>query len=510
MSKIIKLSPVLCAALGAAVSYYVFFPLYRSGFISTWVLLLPVAVAAAVLCFFRVAVSLLNSEGLSLAVPGMPVRSLRFISMLIIAFTAGLALGIGSGSKALTRISFGIPENKVSGISGILLDDPRIVSGGRAMATLSLKNSAGPGGVRTSARGEVTVFFPEFSASRLKEFGRGAEVFAEGSLKRRTDTDVFIFTADTLHITKAASAIENFRTGLRLSLTRRFTGSQENAWGGLALALLLGIRDNLDSGFAALYRDAGCSYLLALSGMHLAVLIALISFLLKKPLGLRTAALAGSIVIIAYCFLVGPFPSLTRSVIMYLLGVLAVVGFFKKDPFSLLCMAFLIQLTATPQAGLTVSFMLSYLALAGILILGKLINIIFMGLLPKILRNSLSASLGALIATAGISVWFFGDLRPMGIIAGLVLAPLVTVFMVGALIWLGLSAIFPVISSVIEKPLSFLYWIMEKTAELAAYVPGVSANSYLVLLLSLIITALVVLFGCRRYAEANYLKPFDV
>ena len=358
----------------------------------------------------------------------------------------------------------------------------------------------------------MAVFFPEVSANRLKEFGRGTEVFAEGSLRRRDDSGSYVFAASTLHITKAASSIERFRTGLRLSLTRRFTNFSENesAWGGLALALLLGIRDNLDSGFSSLYRGAGCSYLLALSGMHLAVLIAIISFFLKKPLGLKAAALAGSLVIIAFCFLVGPFPSLMRSLLMYLLGVLAVLGMLKKEPFSLLCMAFVIQLVFTPQAGLSVSFMLSYLALAGIIIIGNYINIIFRGMIPSVLLNSLSASLGAFIATAGISVWFFGDLRPVGILAGLALAPLVTVFMVGALIWLGMDIVSPAISSVLEKPLSLTYWFMEKIAEFAAHAPGISANTYLVLLLSLMVTALIIIFGTRRQISASYLEPFDV
>jgi competence protein ComEC len=118
-----------------------------------------------------------------------------------------------------------------------------------------------------------------------------------------------------------------------MDLIRRF---DNYSWGGLALALLVGIRDSLDSNLTRQYRDAGCSYVLALSGMHLAVLISIISFFLKKPLGLKKAAIAGAAVILLYCFIVGPMPSLDRSLLMYLLGVLAVLGALPKEPISLL------------------------------------------------------------------------------------------------------------------------------------------------------------------------------
>jgi hypothetical protein len=53
----IKLTTVLFAALGAAVSYYCLFPLYRSNIISLAVLFVFIAVPVAALCFFRVLAS---------------------------------------------------------------------------------------------------------------------------------------------------------------------------------------------------------------------------------------------------------------------------------------------------------------------------------------------------------------------------------------------------------------------------------------------------------------------
>jgi competence protein ComEC len=534
------MSPVLCAACGAALSYYCLFPLFRSGVISIDGLLVLAFIPVSFLCLLRVLDSFVklrprvaaeellkqtanyrkqdlipatlgSAKGLS---PWLILnywttpRQLRLLIIRTTAFSAGLTLGIAAGAKISDTVHFGIPENTVQGITGTLLDDPRIVSGGRAMSALSLKMVMGNSGVRATAHGQVIVFFREENTGRLKEFGRGTDIFAEGELRSAANSGGYTFTAQTLHITKAAPSLERFRTDLRLGLTEWFTGSnQGGAWGGLALALLLGIRDNLDTGFAAMYRDAGCSYILALSGMHLAILVSLISFLLKKPLGLRLAAIAGAVIIIAYCFIVGPLPSLNRAALMYLLGVAAVLGMLKRDMLSLLCMAFLLQIIFTPSSGFSLSFILSYLALAGILVIGKAINGILLGKIPAFLLQPLSASLGAFIATAGVSAWFFNNLRPAGILAGLVLAPLAAVFMVLSIAWLGLDAIIPVLSSLTGKILSLLYRLMEKTASLAAAAPGVRANPFLVIILSLLITV-TILWLDRRRSIAGRLEPF--
>jgi competence protein ComEC len=504
----VKISPPLAAACGAAVAYYCLSPLYRSGIITINTLLALAFIPAGFLCFFRVLVSWpLIGE-----LKPRTILILRLTPLILTAFTAGLSLGIGAGAQAAQTISFGIPEDNVRGISGVLLDDPRLVSGGRAMTTLSMRMITGAGKIKAGTRGELTVFFPEESAGRLREFGRGTEIFAEGTLRKGSGNaaDTYLFAAESLHITKQAPSFERFRTDLRTNLSRRFTQppAGDPSWGGLALALLLGIRDNLDAGIAALYRDAGCSHILALSGMHLAVLVALISFLLTKTLGLRLSAICGAVFILAYCYIVGPLPSLNRAALMYLVGVLAVIGMLKREPLPLLCMAFLIQLVITPKAGLSLSFILSYLALAGILIIGEALTGIFKGRVPAALLLSLSASLGAFIATAGVTAWFFGILRPVGIIASLVLTPLTTVFMIGSLIWLALNLVLPLPPALLGYPLSLLYRLMEKTAFFAAQMPGIKGQPWLIISLSLLSMAVILWFEYRRRSAENHLEPF--
>jgi competence protein ComEC len=363
------------------------------------------------------------------------------------------------------------------------------------------------------------VIFPGGRLEDLKEFGRKSRVYLEGAFlpPRSGETGPGMFRASSVHITSPASPLERFRTGLRRNLVSRFSRPENAAWGSLSLALLLGVRDNLDSSFARSYREAGISHVLALSGMHLAVLSALIAFIFKPALGGKGAAVLGAFFILAYVFLVGSLPSLDRAAIMYLLGALAVILSLARNPASILNLAFLIQILVRPESGLSISFILSYLALWGILHLGLKIAELFRGRIPPVLLDPLSASLGAFIATASVSAAGFGVLRPVGILAGLAVVPLTTLFMVLSLGYLALDPVFPFLARQAGGILSLLYRAFEYMVSLSAAVPGIILGNsgeragfgtvLWVPVLSILLAVLVFFLAARRRLAISRIPP---
>ena len=487
------ITPLLCTACGTALGFYF---LFHTTFI---VKVIVFSLLLTALCFFRV-LALMDSQQ----------RKIQLINVCYTVFIVGLFIGVSFANVSRNEVNFGIPENNVTGVEGILLEDPRIISGGRAMVLLSLNRVAGSTGLRVSGSGEITLFFTQDNADRLKEFGRGTTIFAEGSLRTGTTSgqtritrQSWTFNAHSLHVTKSAPAIERMRTGIRLGLIDRF---DEDGWGGLALALLLGIRDNLDSNLTTLYREAGLSYILALSGMHLAILAALITFFLKKPLGLKVSAIVGAVLIILYCLLVGPMPSLNRAALMYVLGVLAILGALPRKVMSILALSFLIQIIVTPAAGNSISFILSYLAMLGILITGKAMSDLLAGKIPLFVLQPLAISCGAFLATAGVVGFTFGIIAPIGIITSLIIVPLTAIFMVGSIIWLVLDLVR--LSFLLSTPLSLLYKLMENVASLARIMPRISVNFLVVFVLSVALSVLIVALEYRRRKKLVKLKPF--
>jgi competence protein ComEC len=484
--KRLRITPVLCAALGAVIGFYILFHAAFPVIVTVLILFL------AAFSFFMV-LSSLDTQS----------RALKLYFVCAVALIAGLVLGYCMATSGQNKVVFGLPEKQITGIEGVLLEDPRIISGGKALVSVSLRRCAVGNTLRASAKGEIAVFILQENVDRLKQFGRGTVVFVEGSLRsaeRGNSGQSWSFSAKALHVVEPPPPIEQMRTSIRLNLIKRFSGKQ---WGGLALALLLGIKDNLDTELAVMYRNAGLSYILALSGMHLAILAALITFLLKKPLGLKASAICGAVIIILYCFLVGSMPSLNRAAMMYILGVLAVLGALPKKPIAILSLSFLIQITVTPSAGNSISFILSYLALLGILIIGKALSSLFAGKVPNFLLQPLAMSCGAFLATAGVCAATFGLLAPVGIVTGLVMVPLTTVFMIGSIIWLVLD--FLSLSALLNLPLSILYRLMEIIASVAGKVPGMRSGALSIIVISFALSLLIIAFEYKR--RLSMLKP---
>ena len=497
--------PAVGAALGMAISYYSYSFLinYKTGY---YIILALIIALIAVINFFRVVILF----------PGEKNKAFYKVSILVIAAALGMVLGIASRRSVQDSPNFALETEKIIAISGILKNDPRTLSGGSGFANIRLFTSNASGGISVSSSGTVMVFFPSECIPRLKEFGRGAEIYMDGSLSQKNDS--WLFSASSVHVLKPASALEQTRTSMRMKLLEKFQMRQDGkysdssapVWGGLASALLFGMRDDLDVDLSQGFRDSGCAHILALSGMHLAILSGVLAFLLKRPLGLRGASLAGAVFVIVYVFIADSQPSLIRSAIMYFIGAFSLLGFLKRRPISLLCMAFIIQLVFQSETGQTLSFILSYLALAGILTLGETFRSLFRGRLPDIIGISLSASLGAFIFTAPVMVFYFSALRPIGIAAGLVIAPLSSLFMVLSLAALIISFLPSPLWSVIDFFLTQVYRLFELVVSLASRFPVLQiSNPVPVLIFSILFLALILFIHRKDYAHRSSIVSFD-
>jgi hypothetical protein len=93
---------------------------------------------------------------------------------------------------------------------------------------------------------------------------------------------------------------------------------------------------------------------------------------------------------------------------MYVLGVVTILFALPRKAMSILALSFLIQIMITPAAGNSLSFILSYLAMLGILIIGKALPSLLAGKIPDFILKPLSISTGAFLATAGVCGFVFG------------------------------------------------------------------------------------------------------
>lgn len=477
-----RVEPVVSAALGAASSFYLLIQYSCS----------PVAAAA---------VFLLLSTISSAAVAFSPLRArgVRSAVRIVLAFCVGAAVGAAAADVPPPRLFWGLPPNRVRTIAGTIVSDPRAVRPGSAYASVRLEKTAG-GGESASAGGVASVFFP---AGTEPLPPRGAALEFAGRVEDGRNGPVF--KARTAVALREAPAPAGARTAIRRWVVD-ILGSAP--WGALSSALLLGDRDGLDGGESEAYAAAGCAHVLALSGMHLALVSALLSLALKPLLGLRRGLLAGCVLIFSYVALAGWQASLVRAALMYALGAVGVFLASPRRPLPLLSAAFMIQLVSDPIAAHGLSFILSYAALAGLCTVGEAVADLSRAWLPEPIRSPLSASVGAFLATAALCSAAFGVLRPIGIAASLVLAPAALAFMVGGMVFIALSAVHPVLALPVDALLRILYAANGRFVRAAAAVPGIATPSpRIVAALSLAVSVLLVYGRIWRNSTRNRFDP---
>ncbi|MBW1999622.1 MAG: DNA internalization-related competence protein ComEC/Rec2, partial [Deltaproteobacteria bacterium] len=153
----------------------------------------------------------------------------------------------------------------------------------------------------------------------------------------------------------------------------------ENA--GILAALILGERQRISSSFRDRLNRSGLGHMLAVSGLHIG-LVALLAFSLFKTLLSfsyrvslkidirKVSALGSMLTVIMYTALSGFQVSSQRAMIMALAYFASMIMGRERDLWSTLCIAALLILSLDPGAISSISFQLSFMAVAGILLLG--------------------------------------------------------------------------------------------------------------------------------------------
>ncbi len=235
--------------------------------------------------------------------------------------------------------------------------------------------------------------------------------------------------------------VGRFRSGLRIALTRVLFDWGDP--GGLLLALVSGNRDYVEPGLEAAFKTAGLAHVLALSGMHLSLLALVVIRTGKRIAGSRISIRMSMIAMVFFVWFAGNSPSLDRSLFMALSGILFKRLGFGNAVLPVLALSCIVQTTLDPRSALSLAFMLSYSALFGILLIGEALNRLVECRIPLVMASPMNASVGAQIATAPVSALCIGVLSPAGIPASCVVSPLSSVFLVGGMLLLLVSLVFP-------------------------------------------------------------------
>jgi len=232
------------------------------------------------------------------------------------------------------------------------------------------------------------------------------------------------------HQTGWAAPWWEIRAGVRQAMGDTLAPLGE-APAALCEALLIGAVDDLTPWEKESFRKAGCSHVLALSGMHLSLLALLLTAVFRRRAPPLPVYLGIQAVLGLFCFLAGPIPSLLRAWVM---SALAGWWSLTKQPVplrELLAQSFLVSVFLWPSLASTLSLQLSFLAMAGLFWWSQRWEWTLRPFLGRWTAANLAASASALAATIPLTLTLFGEVRWIGLVMTPPLVALTTVCLAG-------------------------------------------------------------------------------
>ena len=202
--------------------------------------------------------------------------------------------------------------------------------------------------------------------------------------------------------------------------------------------VLLGESSYLEPETRTYYSQAGISHILALSGLHMGIIVGILFFVLKPLcyIGLHRVRIVIAIpCLIAYLFITGTLPSATRSAIMMLFVLTAHLLYRRNSSLNALLASAMIILSVSPNSIYDVGFQLSFAAvLAIILFYDRFVSISPRNKIAHFFISSFALTTTATLGTFVISAYYFHIVPLLSIVSNMIILPLLPIYIGTALL----------------------------------------------------------------------------
>lgn len=268
---------------------------------------------------------------------------------------------------------------------------------------------------------------------------------------------------------------------------------------GLLPGLVLGDTSQVDARLTADMKTTGLTHLTAVSGANLAILSALILFVMKWVRSPRWITIAVVALVLAFfVVLVRPQPSVMRAGAMAVVMLVAYGRGVKRAALPALAAAIFFLLLIDPWQGLTFGFALSVAATAGLLLIAPGLALRFSRRMPSWLAHALAIPIAAQLMCAPLILALSGNLSIIGVLANCVAAPLVAPATLLGLLAAVLSVLWLPLASFIAWcaciPTGCISWIAHHCAALPFASLPWGSSAIAIALFVLLLVLMVLLF----------------
>ncbi len=255
--------------------------------------------------------------------------------------------------------------------------------------------------------------------------------FSSGDYYRSRGVLLF-FEASETRLTGHRATLLQRLNDLARTVSARFEVYCGRDEGGLASALFLGMRDELPGRTESDFRRLGISHILAVSGMHLTILLSGIDFIVRLFTRRKYVIIPVDVASAVFFALVtGLHYSVIRAAVMMCLYVVARETGKMSDQLTSLSLAAALIILFSPSAVTDCGFLLSFSAVLGLVTVGGLFvkettekRLNRAGRFLRFLLCSVFASMTAVYFTLPVMWRYFGSVSLASPLSNLIFIPL--------------------------------------------------------------------------------------
>lgn len=221
------------------------------------------------------------------------------------------------------------------------------------------------------------------------------------------------------------------------------------------LALTLGRREYLSPEMKHLYRVAGGSHILALSGMHLGIVYGIFRIFINRILFTQYKWIGvglAFVLIWSFALMIGCPRSLVRAAVMTSLLIVLQASMRSRNSLDILSLSISLIVIVDPTAAFDIGFQLSCAAILGIILIAnpEIYAYAVKGKITKFILSAVWISLAAQLATAPLCIWYFHSLAIYSTLTSLFAVPITTAILYCSIgLYLGCDLMIPIIDFLI-------------------------------------------------------------
>lgn len=293
-------------------------------------------------------------------------------------------------------------------------------------------------------------------------------------------------------------SIEGFLYGIKNRCTKIIDNSFDSESAGIVKAMLVADKSTLDKNIKKLYSENGIAHIMAISGVHVAIIgMTLYGFLRKLRIGRLISGTFSIAIIILYGIMTGMSSSTERAVIMLILSIAAEYFGRKTDAPTSIGFAMIIMVLGNPYVILDAGFQLSFAAITGVTVvapqLRKLLRMFkcfikeadekkkqkhkkIMSLRKMIIKliDALVVGIASFITTTPVIIYYYYQFPPYSILINLIVIPLVSLIVGGSILVVLTGLFFTGAAVVMTYPVRLILFGYKYLCIFASGLPGAS------------------------------------